>query len=87
MSWYLRHDGVGGDDVLHLLGPGVHEAEPPAPQRDEGAILDLELVTVGVDLLSHLQHWEHKGVHVMRTQIKNTYLQCCGSVTVCLCHL
>lgn len=28
---YVRHDGVGGDDVLHLLGPGVHEAEPSAP--------------------------------------------------------
>lgn len=53
---YLRDNSVGGDDVLHLLGPGVHEAEPPAPQRDEGAIFDLEFVTVGVDLLSHLQH-------------------------------
>lgn len=52
----LRDDGVGGDDVLHLLGPGVHEAEPPAPQRDEGAVFDLEFVTVGVDLLPHLQH-------------------------------
>lgn len=53
---HLRDDCVGGDDVLHLLGPGVHEAEPSAPQRDEGAVFDLELVTVGVDLLSHLQH-------------------------------
>lgn len=53
---YSRDDGVGGDDVLHLLGPGVHEAEPSAPQRDEGTVFDLEFVTVGVDLLSHLQH-------------------------------
>lgn len=53
---YLRDNRVGGDDVLHLLGPGVHETEPSAPQRDEGAVFDLEFVTVGVDLLSHLQH-------------------------------
>lgn len=55
-SRHLRNNGVGGDDVLHLLGPGVHEAEPSAPQRDEGAVFDFELVTVGVDLLPHLQH-------------------------------
>lgn len=54
---YLRHHGVGGHDVLHLLGPGVHEAEPATPQSDERTVFDLELVTVGVDLLSHLQHW------------------------------
>lgn len=53
---YSRDDGVGGDDVLHLLGPGVHETEPSTPQRDEGAVFDFKLVTVGVDLLSHLQH-------------------------------
>ena len=52
---YLQDDGVGGDNVLHLFGPGVHEAEPAAPQSDEGAIFDLELVAVCVDLLSHLQ--------------------------------
>ncbi len=56
MLGYLRHNSVGGDDVLNLLGPGVHEAEPSAPQRDEGAVFDFEFVTVGVDLLSHLQH-------------------------------
>ena len=55
-GWDSRDDGVGGDDVLHLLGPGVHEAEPATPQRDERAVFDLELVTVGVDLLPHLQH-------------------------------
>ena len=59
--WYLRHNSVGGDNVLHLLGPGVHEAEPSAPQCYEGAIFDLEFVTVGVDLLSHLQHYEQGG--------------------------
>lgn len=57
---HLRYDGVGGDDVLHLLGPRVHEAEPSAPQRDEGAVFDLEFVTVGVDLLSHLQDCGHR---------------------------
>lgn len=60
---YLRHNSVGGHNVLHLLGPGVHEAEPSAPQRDKGAIFDLEFVTVGVDLLSHLQHYEQNGPH------------------------
>ena len=50
----LRDDGVGGDDVLHLFGPGVHEAEPATAQRDEGAIFDLQLVAVGGDLLTHL---------------------------------
>lgn len=60
---HLRHNGVGGDDVLHLLGPGVHEAEPSASQCDERAIFDLEFVTVGVDLLSHLQHCGHAHRH------------------------
>ena len=54
--WDLRDDGVGGDDVLHLFGPGVHEAEPSAAQRDERAIFYLELVQVCVDLLPHLQY-------------------------------
>lgn len=58
---YLRHYSVGGDDVLHLLGPGVHEAEPSAPQGDERAVFNLEFVTVGVDFLSHLQHCGQKG--------------------------
>lgn len=64
---YLRHNGVGGDNVFHLLGPGVHEAEPSASQRDERAIFDLEFVTVGVDLLSHLQHCGHASTQ----QVKN----------------
>lgn len=60
---YLRDHGVGGNDVLHLLGPGVHETEPSTPQRDEGAVFDFKLVTVGVDLLSHLQHYGHTHHH------------------------
>lgn len=60
---YLRDNGVGGNDVLHLLGPGVHETEPSTPQCDEGAVFDFEFVTVGVDLLSHLQHWRHTRQH------------------------
>lgn len=56
---YSRDDCVGGDYILHLLGPGVHETEPSASQRDKGTVFDLEFVTVGVDLLSHLQHCGH----------------------------
>lgn len=59
VSGYLRHDGVRRDDVLHLLGPRVHKAEPPAPQRDERTVFDFEFVTVGVDLFSHLQNCRH----------------------------
>lgn len=68
---HLRHNGVGGHDVLHLLGPGVHKAEPSAPQRDEGAVFDLEFVTVGVNLLSHLQHCGHRKHIVGTTQAEN----------------
>lgn len=60
---YLRDHGVGGNDVLHFLGPGVHETEPSTPQRDKGAVFDFKLVTVGVDLLSHLQHYGHTHQH------------------------
>lgn len=52
----LRDHGVGGDDVLHLFGPGVHEAEPAASQSDEGAVFDLKLITVRGDLFPHLQN-------------------------------
>lgn len=48
----LRDHGVGGHDVLHLFGPGVHEAEPAASQSDEGPVFDLKLVTVRGDLFS-----------------------------------
>lgn len=58
VSGYLRHNGVSRDDVLHLLGPRVHKAEPSAPQRNERTVFDFEFVTVGVDLFSHLQHCE-----------------------------
>lgn len=54
---HLRDNRVRGDDVLDLLGPGVHETEPATSQSDEGAIFNLKLVTVSVDFISHLQHW------------------------------
>lgn len=59
VSGYSRYNSVGRDDVLHLLGPRVHKAEPSAPQRDERTVFDFEFVTVGVDLFSHLQHCEY----------------------------
>lgn len=60
VSGYSRHDGVSRDDVLHLLGPRVHKAEPSAPQRNERTVFDFEFVTVGVDLFSHLQNCEYR---------------------------
>lgn len=53
---HSRDDCVCGDDVLDLLGPRVHETEPATSQSDEGAIFDLELVTISVDFITHLQH-------------------------------
>lgn len=79
---YLRHHGVGGHDVLHLLGPGVHEAEPATPQSDERTVFDLELVTVGVDLLSHLQHWSRDITGNVRPSVCALV---CLPVCVCVC--
>lgn len=89
---YSRDNSVGGNDVLHLLGPGIHEAEPPAPQRDEGAVFDLELVTVGVDLLSHLEHCgKHihscgEREHPLRTLESHDH-ECPPTLSVALCQV